>query len=1076
MDKGASEGNSERYYVGIDAGSVSLNCIVVNQDREIIYESPYMRHLGKVEEEVLTLIQELYKKFGQDKIKAIAFTGNHGQKINEKVGGFYEFETISEVLGSLFVKPDAKTVISMGGQDITLFQVNHDGVSWELEYFNTNGPCASGTGSFIDQQAQRLATAIYAEEVDISQDQTDRILADFIKLGLNSEKPANVACRCTVFTKSDMIHLQNKGEKLEDIIYGLHVGNARNYMSTIVCNRVLEDPILFIGGLSMNELQVRAFKNYFPQLIVPEHNTSVGALGVALQALDLGIDNHLKLEQAEIFKIEDSSEFPVAPKLQLKETVFPEDNEVRKWFFPKEKRVYLGIDVGSTTTKYALINEDREIIHKSYVHTQGKPIEVTQGLLRTIRDEVGDKIEIVGTATTGSGRNVVGDFLNVDLIIDEITAHARGAVEIDPSIDTIFEIGGQDSKYIYVVNAYPLDFDMNKVCAAGTGSFLHELANKYGINIVGEFQEIAISSESPIKLAERCTVFMESDLVSYHQKGVSRNDLIAGLCYAIVYNYLNRVVGKRKIGQKVMFLGGPSLNEAVVAAFENVLSQDLVVPKHREVLGAFGAAIALQEKMDLENITESTFRGLDSAIKDRMDYNEKVCRADRGCHNQCKLKIYDFDGRKSIWGGECGRYELIRGKGRRKENYFLHREKIWESHTSGVYEELKGEPLMEVDDRPTVGMQRTLYTPHTGVLWVHFFDRLGYRVVFTPPTNSQISSAGIEAMTSETCYPIKVSHGHVKALVGKTRYLFLPSIINTPTPKESERGFYCPLVQSNQYMVRMALELDRDSILSPIIHLKYDPSTLAVELAEQLSGKLGKTKSEIKKALEYGLERQDGFTREMYERGKEITEAHAPDEPLVVVTGRPYNLYDERLNLRLGQNMAKIGVDAMPMDFIDVSTVGLSDFPAMYWGLGAQILRTARFIMDHPNYFGLHITNFSCGADSFIEHFYKYIMGDKPYLILELDEHSAVAGVMTRLEASKNVIENTMQKLDLDGRGSDVTLMADPQDLATPAIRASNPSMLEEVDENGIKEGDQSTVVEREGGQVPPGGKNGINP
>jgi predicted nucleotide-binding protein (sugar kinase/HSP70/actin superfamily) len=241
-----------------------------------------------------------------------------------------------------------------------------------------------------------------------------------------------------------------------------------------------------------------------------------------------------------------------------------------------------------------------------------------------------------------------------------------------------------------------------------------------------------------------------------------------------------------------------------------------------------------------------------------MDYNEKVCRADSSCHNQCKLKIYDFDGRKSIWGGECGRYELIRGRGKKRENYFLLREKIWQSHMDGVYEELKEEAIMEVDGRPTLGMQRTLYTLQTGVLWTHFFDKLGYRVVFTPPTNSQISGAGIEAMTSETCYPIKVSHGHVKELVGKTRYLFLPSIINMPTPKEAERGFYCPLVSSNQYMVRMALDLDKASILSPIIHLKHDTSTLAVELSEQLSKKLGKSRSEIEGALEYALKRAFG--------------------------------------------------------------------------------------------------------------------------------------------------------------------------------------------------------------------------
>jgi predicted CoA-substrate-specific enzyme activase len=1010
MDKTKYGGNPGRYYVGIDAGSVSINCIVISQDREIIHSPPYRRHLGRVEEEVLSLVDGLYQEFGQERIKAIAFTGNHGQKIARKLGCFYEFETISEVKGALFIRSDARTIISMGGQDIALFQISHEGDNWELEYFNTNGPCASGTGSFIDQQAQRLATSIYTKDAKISQDQNDQTLTDFIRLGLKSEKPAHVACRCTVFTKSDMIHLQNKGEKLEDIIFGLHVGNARNYMSTIVCNRVLEDPILFIGGLSMNQLQVRAFEAYFPELIVPEYNTSAGALGVALQAMESGVENRIDLGKAEALGSGYIPDLSVAPKLALRQTEFPEDNEVRKRFFPKKEKVFLGIDVGSTTTKYALMNENREIIHKRYVHTKGKPIEVTQGLLKIIRDEMEDKIEILGAATTGSGRNVVGDFLNADLIIDEITAHARGAVEIEPTVDTIFEIGGQDSKYIHLVNTHPLDFDMNKVCAAGTGSFLHELANKYGINIVGEFEGIAMSSNTPVKLAERCTVFMESDLVSYLQKGIPRDDLVAGLCYAIVYNYLNRVVGKRAIGRRVMFLGGPSLNKAVVAAFENVLGAGLVVPKHREVLGAFGAAISLQEKLIAENITTSTFRGLDSAINDRMEYTEKVCRADTHCHNQCKLKIYEFDGRKSVWGGECGRYDVFRGKGGRTENYFLLRDEIWRSHLAGAYEELKDEPMMEVGGMPTVGMQKALYTIQTGVFWAHFFDQLGFRLVLTPSTNYHISEQGIETVTSETCYPVKVSHGHVKELMGKTSYLFLPAIIDMPTPEASETGFYCPLVQSNQYMTRLALGLDEDRVLHPVIHLKYDQSSLAIELAEQLSNKLRRRRVEIKRALDYALQRQGEFINELHQKGREIMETYGLDDPLVVVTGRPYNLYDERLNLRLGQNAAKIDLVTIPMDFIDTSFVNLSDFPNMYWGLGAQILRTARFIKSNPYYFGLHLTNFSCGADSFIEHFYRHIMGERPYLILELDEHSAVAGMMTRLEAYKNVIVNFVQK------------------------------------------------------------------
>jgi predicted nucleotide-binding protein (sugar kinase/HSP70/actin superfamily) len=354
---------------------------------------------------------------------------------------------------------------------------------------------------------------------------------------------------------------------------------------------------------------------------------------------------------------------------------------------------------------------------------------------------------------------------------------------------------------------------------------------------------------------------------------------------------------------------------------------------------------------------------------------------------------------------------LIRSRGKKQQDLFQVREGMWLAAMKGKFEELKGEPLMESEGRPTVGMQRSLYTLQSGVLWAHFFDRLGMRLVLTPATNTRITSAGIESMTSETCFPVKVSHGHVKELAGKTKYFFLPAIITMPTPREEETGFYCPLVQANTYMVQAALNLEEEQILNPTIHMKYDIPTIALELSEQISRQIGRSHAQIREALEYGWERQQQFLKELFKKGREVMGSFDPERPVVVVTGRPYTLHDERLNLRLGQNLAKVGVAAIPMDFVDVSGVDLSDFPNMYWGLGAQILRTAKFIKERPNYFGLHMTNFSCGADSFVEHFYKYIMGDKPYLILELDEHSAVAGVMTRLEAFKNVIENSMEKM-----------------------------------------------------------------
>lgn len=1006
-----------RYTVGIDIGSVSINLIALNHNRDIVYEAPYQRHFGRIVPQTLQLLEALLERFPREQLDGVAFTGNHGKIIAQRLRAPYEYDSIAQVLGVLYLVPGAATIISMGGQDAALYQLTHSDGRWYLKSFAMNGPCAAGTGSFIDQQAERLASSLYEEKADFSDDHITRILADFVDLGKKSTSPASVACRCTVFTKSDMIHLQNKGEPLSAIIAGLHQGNAANYVSTIVANDQVEDPVVFIGGVASNELQVQAFRRYYPRLVVPPHHTSVGALGAALLVQAQGLESTLDLGTLSTMAEEVDGDFPRAPALRLVKTTFKENPAIPRRAKQPGARIqaYLGVDVGSTTTKTVLMDSQRNIIHKQYVQTQGKPIEVAQSLLARIQEDFGDSLEILGTATTGSGRHVVGDFINADLILDEISAHARAAVYWDPRVDTVFEIGGQDSKYIWIENGNPLDFDMNKVCAAGTGSFLHELANKMGISIVSEFQEIALSSTSPIHLAERCTVFMESDLVAYAQKGARTEDLIGGLCYAVVYNYLNRVVEKRRIGKRIMFLGGPSLNKGIVAAFENVLNQEILVPEHREVLGAHGVALSVMEKHLGSEFRRSALPPLESLTRTQISFSEKICRADRNCHNECKLKIYDFAGRKSVWGGDCGRYELRRDRKETEENWFKKREILFMDYLQGKFLDLaelgdlgkaENQTFATVNRRPTIGMPRALHFLADGILWVYFWSALGFTVVLSPRTNQQIALEGIESMTCETCYPIKIFHGHVKALLGATRYLFLPTVINMATSRPEETGFYCPLVQGSQYMVSMALNISPQRLLRPIVHLKDPPEQIVLDLHRSLGKRLGLSRRQIERAFREAWEIQNSFRRELLAQGRAFLSSLQPGDLWVAVSGRPYNLYDERLNLRLGQNLAKIGVKAIPHDFLDTSGIDLSDFPDMYWGLGAQILRTAKLVKGNPGSYGLHVTNFSCGADSFIEHFYRHLMGQKPYLILEQDEHSAVAGMVTRLEAFRNVIQN----------------------------------------------------------------------
>ncbi len=1000
------------YDVGIDIGSVSINCVVVDENRKVVVETPYLRHFGLIYEETHSLLAGILGQFearNSGKVRSISFTGVHGEMLAEKLSASFEVETIAQVLGAIHVVPGVRTIISVGGQDAAVFQLSHANGQWHLESFNINGPCASGTGSFIDQQAERLAQSIYGPDFLMDQEKLQQTLDDFIKLGLKSTYPAQVACRCTVFTKSDMIHLQNKGESLPNIIAGLHYGNAANYMSTIVGNRELLDPLVFIGGMASNGLQVKAFEHYFPSLVVPSYHTSLGALGVALRAHELGWTNEIDLSLIARSESGAAYSFPRAERLELGGTVFDPDNSLAPWAIKKGRPIeaYLGVDIGSTTTKYALISKKGQILHKCYVPTQGKPIEVTQRLLRTLQQEVANRIKLMAIATTGSGRNVVGDFLDADLIIDEITAHARGAVESDPEVDTIFEIGGQDSKYIMIENTHPLDFDMNKVCAAGTGSFLHELANKMKINIVGEFQDIALSSKNPIHLAERCTVFMESDLVSYLQKGGDRQDLIAGLCYSIVHNYLNRVVEKRYIGKRIMFLGGPSLNKGIVAAFEKVLRRPVLVPRHREVMGAFGAALSVRELFAKQGM-EYRRRDLDHLASMQVDFSENVCHADKKCHNECKLKVYNFGDRKSVWGGDCGRYET-RAAGGRETDFFQLRQSLFEEALADA-----GNLLTEAEagrqPKPVIGIPRALHSLEWAVFWTHLFSELGFPVLLSPKTTNKLALLGVESVVSEVCFPMKVFHGHVRYLMDRAEFLFLPSVVNTPVPQPHEIGYFCPLVQSSGYMSRSALGIPDSRIIRPSLFLKEDTKNLVHAFDKALPASIKPTKPELERAIFKAWARQLEFQKKLTDTGSEILDRIEPSEPVWIVTGRPYNLHDERLNLQLGKQLSKLGIKAFPMDFVDSDAEDMSDFKRMFWGLGARILRTTKRVLRTPNWYGVHITNFSCGADSFIEHFYRHLLREKPSLILELDEHSAVAGLLTRIEAYRNVVKNLQEK------------------------------------------------------------------
>jgi predicted CoA-substrate-specific enzyme activase len=978
-------------YVGIDIGSISANTVVVDSDRNVL-EEHYTRTMGEPLETAHRILSEIVGRWGRESISFVATTGAGGKLITPLIGAEFTNEVIAQAKATEVFHPEVRTVIEMGGQDAKLILLEPEAARGKLriEDFQMNSVCAAGTGSFIDQQATRLNLTI----------------EEFGQLALKSKNPPRIAGRCSVFAKSDMIHLQQIATPDYDIVAGLCYAVARNFKSTIGKGKEFKTPVAFQGGVAANPAVRKAFKDVLEladsEYIVPEHFASMGALGALFTALDKG-----KVE-AEFKGLDELDSYIHGKREQeraLERLAAPAEHPLRvdtstgyRLDRAKKLDVYLGLDVGSTSTNVVLIDGESRLVSKCYLMTAGRPIEAIRTGLKEVYEECGPYVNVVGVGTTGSGRYLTGDFVGADVVRNEITAQATAAVAIDPAVDTIFEIGGQDSKYISLNDGVVVDFDMNKVCAAGTGSFLEEQAERLGINIKKEFSELALKAESPAPMGERCTVFIESDMVHHQQRGVDKGGLVAGLSYAIVHNYLNRVVGDRRIGERIFFQGGTAANLGVVAAFEKVTGKKITVPPHHDVTGAIGAAMLAMKEKDPAKVTP--FKGFDLTSK-----KYELCSFEcRDCSNLCEIRKVEMEGEEPLYyGSRCEKYDVKTGPG--KENplpeLFKEREKILFSSYRG-----KTPPK----DAPVIGVPRILMMYELYPFWKAFFTELGYRMRLSVPTNKTIISEGVERIVSETCFPVKVAQGHIQDLIDKgVKRLFLPSIVNMPPAKKGHHfTVLCPYVQSMPYLAKAGFDFEGQGVevLSPVIHFNQDTSGLKREF-HRLGKDLGRGRSAVDRALKAALGAQETFRKRLLQRGSEVLDGLGPNETALVIVGRAYNTTDSGMNLEIPQKLRDMNVIAIPFDMLPVEKAIDDELAAgMYWKSGQRILATAKVVKDDPRLFSVYITNFGCGPDSYITHFFKEASSGKPFLQLEIDEHSADAGAITRCEAFLDSLRN----------------------------------------------------------------------
>ena len=950
--------------------------------------SRYRRIQGSPIQSTFDLLKEFYECVPEQAVEGIRVTGSGSQLISKILGIYFENEFRAVAKGVRVFYPDVRTVFEMGGEASKYLRLEPGEESKYLGIvdYSASGDCAAGTGSFIDQQASRLLYSV--DEVGAA--------------AAAATCAARIAGRCSVFAKSDMIHAQQKGYTTEQILRGLCDAVARNFKSSIAKGREITPPVAFIGAVALNQGVRNALREVFKlkesEFFVPELHAWMGALGAALfEAEETRKRSFKRIHQLQQHASGKRS-FACADPLSMQAVLLLRDriDDIRKLAPGEIVDAYLGVDVGSVSTNLVAIDTAGNVLHEIYLRTQGRPIEVVNQGLAEIEAVLGPQLRIRGVGTTGSGRELIGELIGADTVNDEITAHKTGAMHVCQrldmeSVDTIFEIGGQDSKFISIDRGVVVDFTMNEACAAGTGSFLEEQAEKLGVQIKGEFARLALDSHRPARLGERCTVFMERDVTALLLKGAEVGDLCAGLAYSVALNYLNRVVRGRRIGNVIYFQGGTAYNDAVAAAFSQILGKRIIVPPHNGVIGAIGMALIARDRMQVSALS-SNFRGYDL---NRVDYKtrEFVCHA---CSNYCDRKEFTIEGERTYWGDKCSDKFRKRARTDRKpriEDLLDYRDKV----------------LEEVLKPPTgrgkkIGIPRTMYFYDRFPFWCTYFQELGFELVVSPRTDGKIASTGDELAIAQPCFPVIVAHGHVQELARQgVDYILLPNMMNYEAPAWTAESHLCPWNQTLPFVMRAVPQLEsmRERILAPTVHFRLGRRKVEEELAAFADAELKISRRASHRAVLAAYAAQGAFTEALLEAGRAaLQKLEQSGEPALVLVGRPYNLYDRSINCDIPRKLrALYGANVLPMDFLPLEDEHILDVnPNMYWNSGRRILAAARITRRYPNLHVVYISNFKCGPDSYIKSFMNEA-GRKPGLVLQFNGHSNDAGFITRCEA-----------------------------------------------------------------------------
>lgn len=958
--------------IGMDVGSTTLKCVALNDNNEIIYKS-YERHFSHIAEKGAEMLTEIAKRFPENKEVSLVVAGSAGMGFAHELDLDFVQEVYATRIAVSRLLPGTDAVIELGGEDAKILFFT-GGVEVRM-----NGSCAGGTGAFIDQMAS-LMNITPTEMNELAKEHT-RIYS--------------IASRCGVFAKSDIQPLINQGARKNDISASIFTAVVNQTVSGLAQGRKIEGNVVYLGGPLhfLSELREAFDKGLGVKGICPENSLYFVALGAALSSSNKKVNISEITEK--IANSENHGEYLAAKRLFSEKKEYNEFlSRHAKAMIPTDavltadKKIYIGIDAGSTTVKAAAVNSDGEIVFSRYLPNNGDPVVLAKEFLEEFYREFPEAI-VASSAVTGYGEEIIKNAFSVDFGIVETVAHYTAAKKFKPNVDFIIDIGGQDIKCFKIKNNTIDNIFLNEACSSGCGSFLQTFAAAWAYDIAS-FSKLGLFADKPVDLGSRCTVFMNSSVKQAQKDGASIENISAGLSISVVKNALYKVIraaSADELGQNIVVQGGTFLNDAVLRAFEQEIGRDVIRPNISGLMGAYGAALYSMEK--------ATAKSTLASAEDLRTFEHKVKAVNCGkCSNNCRLTVNTFSSGKTFIGGNRCSKPLVKAQAECKLNMFQVKKDMLAS-----YKPTEGK-------RETIGIPMGLNMFELLPFWHTFFTKLGFGVAISEPSTRQLYLDGQHTIPSDTvCYPAKLLHGHIESLLKQgVKHIFYPCMTYNIDEGLGDNNYNCPVVAYYPEVIRSNVgDLKNINFISNYFGL-HRPNDFVPRIHAVLCENFGNIPlKEVSEAADAAFKEYHGYMDTLRNKGMEYFEqAKKENLPVIILCGRPYHL-DEEINHSIDKLICECGAAVITEDSVSHLVEKFPTDVLDQWTYHSRLYAAAKYVSElKTNDVNIvQLVSFGCGVDAITTDEMRSILESKGkiYTQIKIDEISNPGAVKIRLRS-----------------------------------------------------------------------------